>query len=129
MVDEVRLDRRCNRSMIAPSDLGTGIQVVQGIRTVLGIDMHAMSAIFGSVRRRVIQAFEISETSCGKNRSTIVEQTSMQLYISVILEREKECNCRKDERNIKYFPIIFLLLIFNVGMKERIILWKRWNLQ
>lgn len=45
MVDEVRLDRRCNRSMIAPSDLGTGIQVVQGIRTVLGIDMHAMSAI------------------------------------------------------------------------------------
>lgn len=45
MVDEVRLDRRYNRSMIAPSDLGTGIQVVQGIRTVLGIDMHAMSAI------------------------------------------------------------------------------------
>lgn len=99
MVDKVRVDRRYNRSMVAPSELGTGIQAVQSIRTVLGIDMHAMSAIlrFRSPSRDpgIRNLWNILQEESSDDREA---NSRLKLCMTLVFEKKKTEIKKKKER-------------------------------
>lgn len=87
-VDVVGADPRSNRSMVARGD--PDIQAFRPFKvfepySVLTCTLCQRS--FASVHRRVIQACEISGTSCGKNRETV--------RVSLIREKRRRRKGRK----------------------------------
>ena len=126
MVDEVRVDRRYNRSMVAPSELGTGIQVVQSIRTVLGIDMHAMSAIlrFRSPSRDpgIRNLWNIFQEESSDDREA---NSRLKLCVTLVSEKKKKNRNLKKKRKMKIiskefsnsFSNDFFIHIFNNWMR------------